>query len=356
MTLRVAVDATELAPGVVGGVRTAVRLLLQALHEHGDGIELTALAPRAVPGPAGVRLQTTGGPVRPRRWRRSGALQAALRGFDVFHSPVTAHPPELEHGPVLTATIHELPFVVKPSLEGPIRMLVTWGWLKKAMERCAAVVVASEATRMQVRTIHPGFADRLYVIPHPCPPVPPPPAGGNGEHDGSILFVGRLDKRKAVGKLLEGASEHPGEIRLVGPHKGRARRGLEQLARKLGMADRVRFLGQVDDAELDRLYRKALAVGVISVSEGFGFPVLEAIARGVPVLATWYTGAAEVGGDAVMRVEPKAPFQIREALKKAADPEYRRKLAQAGPARAAEFTLERTARAYVEMFKGAADR
>ncbi|MFQ5844984.1 MAG: glycosyltransferase [Planctomycetota bacterium] len=356
MSLRVAVDATELAAGRAGGVRTALWLLLGALRRHAAGLELAALAPQEVGVPPGVRLVVTGGPKTPRRWRRCAALRRALRDFDVFHSPVTAHPPELEGGPALTATVHELPFVVRPSLEGPVRMWVQWRWLRRAMVRCAAVVVPTEATRMQVITCHPGLGDRLHVVAHPCPPVPAAPGDGPPADDGSILYVGRLDKRKAVGKLLEGARDHPGEIRLVGPHRRRARRALRRLARRLGVAERLRFRGLVDDAELDRLYRRARAVGVISVSEGFGFPVLEALGRGVPVLVAWYTGAAEVGGDAVLRVDPKSPSQIRAALQRAGDPEYRREIARRGPERAAEFTPERTAVAYGEVFRRAAGR
>ena len=137
----------------------------------------------------------------------------------------------------------------------------------------------------------------------------------------------------------------PGEIRLAGEQPESRRRAIEDVARRAGVLDRVRFLGVVDAPTLDDLYCRAAVVGLLSASEGFGFPVLEALARGVPVVVAKGTGAAEVGGGAALAVDPGNREQVAAALRTAATPEHRQRIGVEGPARAMEFTPERTARA-----------
>jgi glycosyltransferase involved in cell wall biosynthesis len=347
--MRVGVDATELRPGAVGGVRTAVYLLLEALRQHAPDLELLALAPEPVETPRAIRSVATGGPLRPLLWRRSRQLRRHAKGLDLFHSPVTAFPDTL--GVPVTATVHELPFVENFRLEGQWRALVQQYWLARALERCRGLVAPTETTLRQLRVAHPAAPRVTRVVPHPAPAVEGRPAS---DHDGSLLYVGRLDKRKCVEALLEGAGGAvPGELRLAGPQPPRARRRIERAAARLGLASRVRFLGVVDPVALDDLYRRACVVGLLSASEGFGFPVLEALGRGVPVVVAKGTGAAEVGGAAALAVAPERREEVAAAFRRAATLEYREKTAVDGPARAMQFTLERTARGYLEVFQRA---
>jgi len=349
--MRVGIDVTELRPGAVGGVATGLRLLLDALRRHAPEVELVAYAPRPVDVPAGVAMVATGGPETPRRWRRSGALRRHARGLDLFHSPVTAFP-ELE-GPAVTATVHELPFVENVRLEGEARALVQWYWLSRAMSRCRALVAPSRATLRQIGLAHPAARRLTHVVPHPAPPTP---AHEQKAHEGYLLFVGRLDRRKRVEALLQGAAALSASVRLVGPQTELGRIRIERVAERLGLRERVRFLGRVDDATLDELYRKALLVALLSASEGFGFPVLEALQRGVPVVVAEGTGAAEVGGDAALAACLTSRRAVAAALTRAAEPAWRAHVAVRGPARALEFTAERTARGYVEVFRRALAR
>jgi len=346
--VKIGVDVTELKSGVVGGVRTGLYLLLDALHKHAPEVDLVALAPGPVEAPPGVTVVQTGGPDKPRRWRRSRQLREAMKSLDVFHSAVTATPPS--SGPVLTATVHELPFVADYRLEGPRRAVTQWYWLSRAMGICRVLVAPSHATLRQMRVAHPASARIAQVVYHPAPPAPP---CEQHAHDGSLLFVGRLDKRKAVEALIGGAAMLDGPVRLVGPHTEEGRLRIEASARRHGIRERVTFLGVVSDERLHELYCSACAVGLVSASEGFGFPVLEALARGVPVVVGEGTGAAEVGGDAALVVSLRSEEEIGAALRKACDPEYRAQIARLGPARVLEFTPERTARGYVEVFKRA---
>ncbi|MHC4547735.1 MAG: glycosyltransferase [Planctomycetota bacterium] len=346
--MRIAIDATELKPGAIGGVRTALYLLLDALHKYTPDLQITAVAPHPVDVPRGVRTLDTGGPARPWRWRRSRVLHEALGEFDLFHSPVTAFP--VVNGLVVTATVHELPFVVDHRLEGTRRALSQWYWLSRAMGYCAALVAPSQATLRQIRLTHPAAERITHVVPHPAPPTP---SSEQKRHDGSVLFVGRLERRKCIKALLAGAACSEGQIRLVGPHTEAARFRIEKEAERLGLQDRVLIVGPVDADSLDFLYRTACVVGLVSASEGFGFPVLEALARGVPVIVAQDTGAAEVGGDAVQVVDTTHTEQIAAAIRRAVDPEYRHEVAVLGPARVLQFTPERTASGYAKVFERA---
>jgi len=348
--MRVGVDGTELAPGAPGGVRRALFLLLDALQHHAPEVELSVLAPGKVDAPPGVRVQPTGGPRKPRAWRRSRALKRAVAGLDLFHSPVTAFP--TLDCPV-TATVHEVPFVAYRKLDGFWRANAQLYWVSRAVAECGGVIVPSEATRAQVLTLHPGVGPKLAVVPHPAPPTP---VEEQRAHDGSLLFVGRLDRRKRIDALLAGAAIAGVSVRLVGPHAETARERIEEVARSLGIERRVLFMGEVDEEMLDYLYRQACAVGLVSSSEGFGFPVLEALARSIPVIVSRGTGAAETGGGAVLVVDPDRPEQIAAALARAADPEYRAEVRRLGPAQALRFRPERTARGYLEVFRRALAR
>jgi glycosyltransferase involved in cell wall biosynthesis len=344
--VRIGFDVSELG-GAPGGVGTAITLLLAALAKYEPDVEVVALAPRDRKVPRGVRFVATGGPVRPRAWRRSHALAEAIERIDLFHSPVLAHP-DLERVPVV-ATVHELPFVVSHKLEGVARALAQWRWLTRAMARCRSIVAPSRATLEQIRAVHPGAVRITEVIPHPAPLVDEM----QHDHDGSLLYLGRLDRRKAIARLVEACALVEGQLRLVGPHEPRRRAELEGRIAELGLQKRVEFVGEVDEAMRNFLIRQAGAVALASYSEGFGFPVLEALGRGVPVIAGRGTGAAEIGGEAVLAVDPERPDEIAGAWRRALETEHRAFVRTHGPARLLAFRPERVAHAYKELWRRA---
>ncbi|MGQ0614109.1 MAG: glycosyltransferase [Planctomycetaceae bacterium] len=331
MTLRVGIDVTELRAGAVGGVPRAIRLLLEALRDHAPRLIPVAFSPHPVETPPDLRIHLTGGPACPRRWRRSRVLRDALRRVDLFHSPVTAFPRGA--GCPVTATVHELPFVSDRKAEGFLRAQAQWIWFSRALSECRALFTPSRASLLQMEALHAAAPERTHVVPHPAPRAesrPPEP------DEGYVLFCGRLERRKRV-EALYGLDA---EVRIAGPEAPR------------GAPARVRYLGPLDDAALDAQMRRARVVALPSSSEGFGFPVLEALARGVPAIARAGTGAAETGGDACLRFEREE--ELPALIARAGDPAFRARLAWAGPARAAEFSPARAARAYEEAFLAAA--
>jgi glycosyltransferase involved in cell wall biosynthesis len=134
------------------------------------------------------------------------------------------------------------------------------------------------------------------------------------------------------------------------PHE----RELRDLAGARGVADDVRFLGWVSSAQLDDLYAAADIFVFPSLYEGFGLPVLEAMARGVPVATSGRASLAEVAGDAALIFDPESEPSIAGAIERLlADDELRRRLGDAGRERAAGFTWERTAELTVETYRRA---
>jgi glycosyltransferase involved in cell wall biosynthesis len=123
-----------------------------------------------------------------------------------------------------------------------------------------------------------------------------------------------------------------------------ARRAIGRIAREHGVADSVRLTGYVSDAELSALYRGAVAQLFVSRAEGFGYPAVEAMAAGCPVITSDRSSMAEIAGDAALLVDPESSDAIADAIiTLASSSEARQSYAQRGVQRAARFSLERMA-------------
>ena len=129
---------------------------------------------------------------------------------------------------------------------------------------------------------------------------------------------------------------------------------LQREAWRLGIADRVRFLGWVSDDDLEGLYRVALCFVFPSLAEGFGIPVLEAMERGLPVACSNASSLPEVAGDAARYFDPLDEGDIAAAIGELLEsPDLREELASAGRQRAALFSWERTARETAQSYERA---
>jgi glycosyltransferase involved in cell wall biosynthesis len=202
------------------------------------------------------------------------------------------------------------------------------------------------------------------VIPLAPGPARTPPAAAERARvraryglDGRyLLFVGLLEPKKNLPVLLEAvarlrARRRFGATRLVlVGDSGWGSVDLPALAARLELGDDVRFLGPAPDEDLGALYAEAEAFVFPSLWEGFGLPVLEALALGTPVLASTRGALPEIAGDAALLVEPEVGALAEGLDQLLEDASLRARLREAGPRRAARFSWERTARETLEAY------
>ncbi len=181
----------------------------------------------------------------------------------------------------------------------------------------------------------------------------PSPSGVDGPY---LLFVGAFQARKNIPRLLEAYARVRQEIGstrlvLVGPRQW-AHPELERAAERLGLGSALVRIGYVGEEHLVRLYRGATAAIVPSLYEGFGIPVLEAMASGAPVICSRATSLPEVAGEAALMIDPTSTDDIAAAIKRVCtDAALREDLRARGIARAALFTWRESARRYVDLFR-----
>ncbi len=210
--------------------------------------------------------------------------------------------------------------------------------------------------RERIRVIHNGIDHSIYR-PAAGPSTTPPESGGGSSY---ILYVGSEKPRKNIGGLLEVLGHLAGEdIRLIkagrpGGDNNRLRT-LEQ-ARRLGVEGSLEFTGHVSEEKLADLYRGALAMIMPSSYEGFGIPLIEAMACGCPVICSDIPPFREVGGEAVLRFAPSDAAGMAGAVRRlAGDGEYRARRVKAGIERASFFSWERCAREHLELYREMAE-
>ncbi|WP_225753649.1 glycosyltransferase family 1 protein [Actinotalea sp. Marseille-Q4924] len=344
---------------VPGGSGTYVVELTRALAAR-DDVEVRGLAAwhRGEP-PSDVRpeLAVVHAPL-PRRalydaWNRTGLLRVehlVRPAPDVVHAPTWAVPRSSR--PVVV-TVHDLAFLRDPShfTERGVRYFRRS--LQRVRDEAALVLVPSEATAQDC--VAAGIeAERVVTIPHGVRVARSSPADVEAFRRRThldrpyVLWTGTREPRKNLGALVTAfdalSPRLPDvDLVLVGPD------GWGAVPVPTASA-RVRFLGRLSWEDLQHAYAGAAAFCYPSIWEGFGMPVLEAMAHGVPVVTSSGTSTAEVGGDAVLAVDPDDTDAIAAALKAALGARGR-DLAQRGLDRAALFTWSEAASRTVDAYR-----
>src|SRR5256712_12854653 len=211
--------------------------------------------------------------------------------------------------------VHDLAFERPPEAysvaeRSYLRLTTRW-----AVLRCHLLIVPSESTKADLVELYHVDQDRVRVVPHGGGEQVErevAPAGRLAElgRDGSfVLQVGRIEKRKNQAAALAAVERLDGvTLAIAGPERDGS------LAARLRASSHCRVLGRVDRPTLELLYQKARAVVVPSLYEGFGLPVLEAMARGQVVVAARTSSLPEVGGDAAVYVDhPNGPAALGQA-------------------------------------------
>lgn len=283
------------------------------------------------------------------------ALPAAVwrDHLDLFHGPVNVLPRGLPCPAVVT--IHDLAFLRWPEHLPRRRYHYLAHEVRAAARRAARILAVSQSTKSDVVTMLGIAPERVAVTPlgvddrfHPMPPDRITQwRNERGCHRPFILAVGTLEPRKNLPTLLRAFSrltpQIPHDLALVGP-AGWLTGELQATLERLRLGDRVRLTGYVADAELPFWYAAAEAFVFPSFYEGFGLPVLEAMACGTPVITSNVSALPEVAGDAALLVSPDDDAALAEAiLRVVTDPALATALRQRGLERARLFTWHRTA-------------
>ena len=280
----------------------------------------------------------------------------------LLHEPLAPRSADLFHGlnqrlprvrlPRTVTTFHDL-FVLSGDYSSPEFRRRFEEQARDAAKRSDLVLAVSEFTARQVEELLGVERARLRVIPHGV--RLPGGRGPGGRRERIVLHVGAVQKRKNISRLVAAFAGLASDWRLV--LAGSFGYGAEEILRDIERSPRresIQVLGYVAAEELERWYERAAIFAFPSLDEGFGMPVLEAMAWGVPVLTSNRSALPEVGGNAAALVDPTDVDAIAGALKElAGNDELRRQLAERGMTRAAAFPWEiavsKTWAAYCEL-------
>jgi len=348
--------------------RDALRILARHHPEH----RYHAYTPRPGTLPEGLagRVSVHGprtllGRSLPSLWRTRGVVADLVAdGIEVYHGLSAELPIGIEDTRVAgVVTIHDLIFERAPDLYGAIDRRIYRAKTRSAVARARRIVAITEETAGDVVRLYGADRSRIRVVHPTCHPAfrePIPPEAleevrrRHALPAGFVLAVGTLERRKNLMVVLRALVGLPG-VPFVAV--GRPTPYLDELrafARTNGLDDRVRFLSGVSSADVRAMYRLATVAVYPSLLEGFGLPILEALASGTPVVTSRGGCFEEAGGPAAAYVDPRDADAVRSMLGAIlADPDRRRLMIEAGLAHAEGFRDEVVAGKLVAVYREA---
>jgi glycosyltransferase involved in cell wall biosynthesis len=326
--VRVAVDTSPLVQTRAGTARYLAGLLRE-LERH-DDVEIRRLAFGGAGRAAAFVRDTFWYPAR---------LPRAARGADILHCPTYRGP--ARSATPLVVTVHDLAIFRHPGVFNRWSRLYGRRMIPRVVRAARRVIAVSEFTRRELVELLRIPEQRIRVIPNAVDETFS--AEGPAAEGEYVLAVGTIEPRKNLPRLASAARSLGVELRVVGsPGWG----GVEV------DDEGVRWLGWVPDDELARLYRGARCVAYASVYEGFGIPVLEAMACGAPVVTSRGGATEEVADGAAVLVDPLDPAEIAGGIERAVSEHA--DLKRRGLERASRFTWAVVADATVAVYREAA--
>jgi len=298
----------------------------------------------------------------------SPLLDRVLKGVDIFHASnqVRCAP----RGVRLTATLHDLTCWLMPELHTAANVRADRNFAERILRRADGLIAVSENTRQdairllgiapeRITTIHSGVAEEYFSAGAGV-------AGGPVQRFARrnrpyVVCVGSIEPRKNIATLLDAwgmlkpSLRSEFELVIAGPEGWNSEAVMARIQAQ-GAQLGVRYLGYVPQAELPGLLAGAAVCAYPSLYEGFGLPVVEAMAAGTPVLTSNNSCLPEIAGEAALLVDPRSAAEIAQGLTRLLEskPESeaeRNRRAQLGRARAEQFRWERCATRTLEFFR-----
>jgi glycosyltransferase involved in cell wall biosynthesis len=370
--MRIAFDGTTLTPG-----RTGVGYYTEHLLQHlareisatGDEIIVVSNKPIDTQAPLPGHVRVHDGHRFPVRigWMQMRA-QGALRALrpDVAHftngmMPIGAPAPTV-------VTVHDMSLRLYPRCHPVRRLLLNRPLMHLAIQQASAIVTVSHSARRDLLRLHGVAPERVSVVHEAASPAFRPITdravlddmrSRYGLPSRFILYVGTIEPRKNLARLMTAfaRARHAGirqHLVCVGPY-GWSSRDLSGCIDRLGIRDAVHFTGYVPFEHLPAIYSLGDFFVFPSLYEGFGLPVVEAMACGLPVLTSNTSSLGEIAGDAAETIDPTSIDAIADAIERLSKSgELRRDRAERGLVRARTFSWAQTAREMLAVYHRAA--
>lgn len=350
------------------GVSTYVRELVAHLPPVGEGTEFVAYVGPDAPRVDGVvervsPAPTFRAPVRIAWEQLVLPVESMMDGIDVVHGTVNVVP--LGASAPSVVTVHDLSFMRLPDRFSRVKVGYLRAMVALSVRRARRVIAVSENTRRdlmellrlppeKIRVIYSGVHGRFRPLP------PQETAAFRERMIGGrpyILHVGTLEPRKNLDVLvrayaaIRAETDLPHALVLVGA-RGWMYAPLFRLVRDLGLERDVTFADYAAPQELPHWYNAADLFAYPSAYEGFGLPVLEAMACGTPIITTTGSALGEVAGSAGLTVEPGSAGSLEAAIRRVLeDTTLRNEMRMAGLDRAAGFSWARTAQQTMDVYR-----
>ncbi len=289
-------------------------------------------------------------------------IEAWTGHLDLFHQPDFVLPPVRQGTPTLL-TVHDLSFVQEPDSVMPGMTRHLNRWVPWSVARADHVIAVSKATRQDLIALYGTPPEKISVLYHGVTADFKPIEDRSmltavrqkyrlGDRP-YILSLGTVQPRKNYQRLVQAFAQlDPSYALVIAGSKGWGGEGILAEVEKLGLAERIHFPDFVADVDLPALYSAASLFAYPSLYEGFGLPVLEAMACGTPVVASKRSSLPEVVGEAGLLVDPLDVTAIAAAMAQVlADEDLHQRLSELGRLQAAKFNWGKTAAKLVELYQ-----
>lgn len=352
--MKIGVDARLLSIPLTGIGRYSHEMV-NALLRH--GAELTLFSPAPIIHPLEGRCEI-------RTWRAKGSVGRVVwghgilprwvreSGVDAFWGPAHRLPGSLPKGVRSCVTIHDLVWKHAGETMRPLSRLMDKTFMPQAIRRADCVVAVSDSTRRDILRQWPEMTAPVHTI-YPGIARTAQPLDATALQRWAIsqpycLFVGTVEPRKNLRRLIDAYARLPEAARqvslVIAGGRGWGDTDLAAAIHQAGLGERVRLTGYVDESELATLYAHAHALAMPSLYEGFGLPLVEAMAYGLPILTGNGSSMPEVAGDAAITVDPLDVDAMARGLETLfLDEDVRARLAAAGRERMRLFDWDAAA-------------
>jgi glycosyltransferase involved in cell wall biosynthesis len=378
MTYPIGIDFTAAAEQG-GGIGRYTRELITALGQEDTDTEyrlfVAGFGKSELPPPPGKNFEWRSTHITAewfaRIWHRARLpipVETWTGSLSLYHATDFTLPP-LRRGTRSILTVHDLSFIRSPETAMPSLRRYLEVVVPRSIQRADFVLADSEATRQdilelyqveaqKIAVLYSGVEKRFKPIRDTARLAEVRSRYGLGDTP-FILSVGTVQPRKNYQRLAEAFKRlNMPDLRMViAGGKGWLDTPLYQSIRDLGIEDRVKFLGFVADADLPALYSSARVLALPSLYEGFGLPALEAMACGLPVVATNVSSVPEVVGEAGLQIDPTDVEGLSEALRRLIEEDdLRNTLIARGIERAKLFDWRKSARELQQHYTALLDR